>query len=1358
MMAESKPGEGAGLDTRKPVGLKHGFLHKQSARFKRWKLCWFVLGYQELRLYGSDPAPTEAPHRTISLRGQCSVMEADAIECKKKYSFKVAVMKKTLVLSAESNDRMEEWVYSIRSLAALHAPPPMPALPVFAAIPTTPSPLFASSPSASSLPPLSAGAGALTAPQSQLLQTIGNVVSLSFKIIHHSMDCGVPGVYEPQRLGALGDFAIKCCAIVRIVVYKQAPSAQQQLTSTLADMKALVLAYSDATQAMLASGSTHDQQPKTPRHRSPTTLLRVEPTPMKENKDMCAMVLGTAEALVSILSEIQGKSLIASAGPQEQEQTVQERTIELARGVSDSARQVVYVAKRTDSKKGSDHSKSPPHQGGGGIVGITGMKARMTNQIGTEGHALNGATAHTHDQDDSKTDMQKLVEASKRLVDNVNVLSDLASSVTVRTGHMQPKATAASLNTLTRDLIATAKAQLLTPVKGGGKTLARGVDGLMTQVRKIAQTILVAEQQYLMELQLLESTHAVEAAATSTQAAAMAFAPSPRPSPLSSSSSSLSATLLHGTDPPKKITLGHSRQQPSSRSSPALHTLTPTSPPIAKHTPHGSPMLSAPAAIPSSASSSSSAAAARSPPSSPLARSTPSPYSHAPSSPPPSSLSHNLTCMAKAASDVAQTLSQFPEAIKELSRSKLFSVAKDVGAATSLLVQVSRDYAARKAAQQDENARRHLHDSIQAVQNGCLQVLAGSKTVISGEFVNQRDLMQLSATAHSFSNSIAHLLTTVCLSVRAQTPSRLLRTISAGGSSSSFMGSSSSSSSASPSLSGSPTQSSLRLSPSVSRLGMVKRSNSAGPSVSSSSQSFMKQEAKTSALRHLQEMVFAGCNDEGDQGSGSEEDGGSSVGGGDKAQYYWTETPDTEEYIIMMASEESDTNAPPAPDGENQSIKAATLNKLIERLTSENNHDIKLQKTFITTYRSFTTPEVLFRRLLQRYNIVVPKLPPAISATEYHKKSVLPIQLRAINVMRQWVDSSFFDLSPDLIAQVMYFADEVLPEDGHVILGRQLRVVVDKRLKEREENERGWLHVSYSANGATQPTYTPASPSHSLSSSLSSSAHPSTSLPSSVPLPLGEGGGGGSQDILSSYTDEEIATHLTLIDFDMYARIKPVELLNQSWSKEELKHRSPNALAMIARFNTISMWASSVLLWQDNIKDRVAVYARLISLADHLFRANNFNTLLAVIAGLNSAPVFRLKHTRAELPKKVASVLEGYLKLMNSECAYKHYREALHNVNPPCVPYLGIYLTDLTFIEDGNKDTVNGCLINFRKRQLVSNIMAEIQLYQQFRYSINEPNEALIQLLTNLPAHDDSQLYQLSLLREPRNASREDIA
>ena len=68
--------------------------------------------------------------------------------------------------------------------------------------------------------------------------------------------------------------------------------------------------------------------------------------------------------------------------------------------------------------------------------------------------------------------------------------------------------------------------------------------------------------------------------------------------------------------------------------------------------------------------------------------------------------------------------------------------------------------------------------------------------------------------------------------------------------------------------------------------------------------------------------------------------------------------------------------------------------------------------------------------------------------------------------------------------------------------------------------------------------------------------------------------------------------------------------------------------------------------------------------------------------------------------------------------SFRGLRNCLRSADPPCVPYLGMYLTDLTFIEDGNPDTVDG-LINFVKRRLYANVIRDLQQFQFLEYEEN---------------------------------------
>lgn len=58
--------------------------------------------------------------------------------------------------------------------------------------------------------------------------------------------------------------------------------------------------------------------------------------------------------------------------------------------------------------------------------------------------------------------------------------------------------------------------------------------------------------------------------------------------------------------------------------------------------------------------------------------------------------------------------------------------------------------------------------------------------------------------------------------------------------------------------------------------------------------------------------------------------------------------------------------------------------------------------------------------------------------------------------------------------------------------------------------------------------------------------------------------------------------------------------------------------------------------------------------------------------------------------------------LVSTDGRFRNMREALHRCDPPCIPYLGMYLTDLSFIEEGTPNFTDDGLLNFSKMRMVS--------------------------------------------------------
>jgi len=235
----------------------------------------------------------------------------------------------------------------------------------------------------------------------------------------------------------------------------------------------------------------------------------------------------------------------------------------------------------------------------------------------------------------------------------------------------------------------------------------------------------------------------------------------------------------------------------------------------------------------------------------------------------------------------------------------------------------------------------------------------------------------------------------------------------------------------------------------------------------------------------------------------------------------------------------------------------------------------------------------------------------------------------------------------------------------------------------------------------------------------------------------------------------EIARQVTLYESQLYRSIHPKECLNQNWNKH--KEQAPNIIKMVTWFNDMSHWVAGVIVSKENLKERCSTIKTFIRIATKTLELNNFNATQEILAGLNLASVYRLRNSWGKLETSKEYVkFEEFNTLLGGKMNYKHYRERIATIDPPCVPFFGVYLTDLTFIEDGNKDYIKvRCgrtdIINFEKMRMVAGVIKRIQQYQLKPYNFTKVPAIYDHFANGLKTYTEDELYVMSQKVEPRD-------
>jgi hypothetical protein len=419
-----------------------------------------------------------------------------------------------------------------------------------------------------------------------------------------------------------------------------------------------------------------------------------------------------------------------------------------------------------------------------------------------------------------------------------------------------------------------------------------------------------------------------------------------------------------------------------------------------------------------------------------------------------------------------------------------------------------------------------------------------------------------------------------------------------------------------------------------------------------------------------------------------------------------------------------------AVEYENGVIKSGTLEQLLWRLVRVETVDSKFTEMFFLTYRSFCSPAQVVMYMVAQFRHI------AQDSDRWHEFTVL----RLLNSIKNWMMNHPYDFTPHFIANLFLFfkvdiaefarAVEtifIMPNMGSNPNTASAYIATINRLK---NNMVDLLYNMSDAKGDSSE--------QALSYSFSQ-LPPQPILPQNI----------ATNDLLE-WSPVEIARQMTLIEYGIFSQIKPKECFKLGWSKADKHERSPNIVRLIDHFNKMSGWIATLIIKEENNKKRGLLMKHWIQVAQECRQIGNVNGVNTIVSALNNSAVHRLKKTWETVSQKKVKVFKDLTELVSMTASYRNMRQAMQQINPPCVPYIGVYLTDLTFIEDGNKDVTKNNLINFAKRRQIARVILNIKTLQQTPYQFIVVSQLQEKLQSCDGIMEDSLLYKQSLIIEPR--------
>uniref|UniRef100_A0A8C9TQ22 RasGEF domain family member 1B n=1 Tax=Scleropages formosus TaxID=113540 RepID=A0A8C9TQ22_SCLFO len=259
------------------------------------------------------------------------------------------------------------------------------------------------------------------------------------------------------------------------------------------------------------------------------------------------------------------------------------------------------------------------------------------------------------------------------------------------------------------------------------------------------------------------------------------------------------------------------------------------------------------------------------------------------------------------------------------------------------------------------------------------------------------------------------------------------------------------------------------------------------------------------------------------------------------------------------------------------------------------------------------------------------------------------------------------------------------------------------------------------------------------------------------------------KDILTICNDPfTLAQQLTHIELERSSFIGPEEFIQAFIQKDPRDNdksrfsghkKARNLEAYVDWFNRLSYLVATEICMPVKKKQRARVTEFFIDVARECFNIGNFNSLMAIISGMNMSPVSRLKKTWGKVKTAKFDILEHQMDPSNN---FYNYRTALRGATQRSItahssrekiviPFFSLLIKDVYFLNEGCANRLPNGHINFEKFWELAKQVSEFMAWKKVECPFEKDRKIIAYLLT-APVFNEDALYLASYESEgPEN-------